>query len=152
VTGNARLPTMTGAMADWPTRIINVTGILAYSCLLRCVCVCVCMCIYECVCLYVIQACAHLYRLSEPGKRAGIGKCISMYNDLTEESPELPCEGLKEMAVNDVYAYAFCQAGVSVAIGPVSKETAYITPILWLIRIKTSNLKSYALDQFTFLK
>jgi hypothetical protein len=52
--------------------------------------------------------------------RAGIGQCVTMNNELVEESLEQPCDGLTTTTDQGIFAYAFCQAGTGVAIGKVN--------------------------------
>ena len=69
------------------------------------------------------QACAHRFRQSSARSRQsyrwGLGYCVTLTNDLEEEMPLQACGG-HEMNTNEgMFAYGFCQTGVSAAVSKV---------------------------------
>ena len=51
--------------------------------------------------------------------RWGLGYCVTLTNDLEEEMPLQPCGGHDIITPDGMFAYGFCQAGVSADVSKV---------------------------------
>jgi len=76
--------------------------------------------------VYLTQACAHRFRQSSARRsyRWGLGYCVTLTNNLEEGMPLQPCGGHDMNTPDGMFAYGFCQTGVSAAVNKVQQPAA----------------------------